>query len=79
MEYPKNWEREVSAWVDDEGNYGDVVITRSEEGPAAHKVKGRIDWLATLHANWKSVAAAVAVAAALVGGIVLIVRICRKK
>ncbi|MCD7887267.1 MAG: hypothetical protein LUG44_06580 [Clostridiales bacterium] len=82
MEYPKSWEKEVSAWMNDDGAYGDVVITRDESGPAVHKVK-KIDWLATLGANWRSmlaaVAAAAAVAVAVVSVLALVVKACRGK
>ncbi|MCD8335333.1 MAG: hypothetical protein LUC35_08375 [Clostridiales bacterium] len=78
MEYPKSWEKEVSAWMNDDDAYGDVVITRDESGPAVHKVK-KIDWLATLGANWRSVLAAVAAAAAVVSVLALVVKACRGK
>ncbi|MCD7821453.1 MAG: hypothetical protein LUG64_04495 [Clostridiales bacterium] len=78
MEYPKSWEKEVSAWMNDDDAYGDVVITRDESGPAVHKVK-KIDWLATLGANWRSVLAAVAAAAAVVSVLALVVKACRSK
>lgn len=78
MEYPKSWEKEVSAWMNDDDAYGDVVITRDESGHAVHKVK-KIDWLATLGANWRSVLAAVAAAAAVVSVLALVVKACRGK
>ncbi|MCD7828940.1 MAG: hypothetical protein LUG58_00695 [Clostridiales bacterium] len=78
MEYPKSWEKEVSAWMNDDGAYGDVVITRDESGPAVHKVK-KIDWLATLGANWRSVLAAVAAVAAVVSVLALVVKACRSE
>lgn len=78
MDYPKSWEKEVSAWLDDDDTYGDVVITRDEDGPTVHKVK-KIDWLATLGVNWRSVLAAVAAVAAVVSVLALVVKACRSE
>ncbi|MCD7928826.1 MAG: hypothetical protein LUF86_01535 [Clostridiales bacterium] len=77
MDYPKSWEKEVSSWMDDD-TYSDVVITRDEGGPTVHKVK-KIDWLATLGANWRSVLAAVAAVAAVVSVLALVVKACRSE
>ncbi len=78
MDYPKNWEKEVSGWMDDDGAYDDVVIIRDEGGPTVHKVKN-IDWLATLGANWRSVLATVAAVAAVVSLLALVVKACRSE
>ncbi|MCD7856505.1 MAG: hypothetical protein LUG55_01630 [Clostridiales bacterium] len=78
MDYPKSWEKEVSAWLDDDGAYGDVVTTRDARGPAGHNVN-KLYWLATLGANWRSVLAAVAAVAAVVSVVALVVKACRSE
>jgi hypothetical protein len=79
MKYPESWERDVAAWVNEAGDYGDVVVTHEDNGPAVHHIKGKINWIATISANWKSLLVTVASVAAVVSLVVALVRAVRKK
>lgn len=79
MEYPKNWEAEVTAWGDDIAPEEDIIVIKDEFGETkAHKVKG-IDWLATAKANWKKLALAGGTALVVVTAIVVLVKVLTGK
>lgn len=72
MEYPKNWEAEIAGW--DAPEDVTVIVTDEEDGPTAVWVKN-INWAATIKANWKKIAAAVAVAAAVITAVVVVAKL----
>lgn len=78
MKYPESWEKEVAGWGDEIDEQEDVIIIRDEDGPTAVAMKG-VDWVATLAANWKKIAAVAATAIAAVAAVVLLVKLLSGK